>query len=95
MTLRLLAPPKVLADIAHATPDDIAKVVNSRGFQAIDALFNGQGKGANLDGVAGTAWGWLNAVTEYTDHHIRATSDENRTHSAWFGQGETLKLCRC
>jgi hypothetical protein len=66
-------------------------VVESRGFQSIQALFNGQGKGSNLDGVHGTAWGWLNAVTEYTDHHIRATSDENRIHSAWFGAGEALK----
>lgn len=91
LTLRLLAPPKVLADIAHASADDISKVVESKGFQSIQALFEGQGQGSNMDGVAGTQWGWLNAVTEYTDHHIRAQSDENRTHSAWFGAGEALK----
>ena len=91
LTLRLLAPAKVLADIAHASADDIAKVVEGRGFNSIMALFEGQGKGAKLDGVAGTAWGWLNACTEYADHHVRATSDENRTHSAWFGTGADLK----
>lgn len=90
LTLRLLAP-KSMADIPHATADDIAKVVESKGFRSIQALFEGQGQGAHLDGVQGTAWGWLNAVTEYADHHIRATSDENRTHSAWFGAGEALK----
>ncbi len=90
LTLQLMAP-KTLGDIAHASADDISKVVESKGFQSIQALFEGQGKGSTLDGVAGTQWGWLNAVTEYTDHHIRATSSENRTHSAWFGAGETLK----
>jgi phage/plasmid-like protein (TIGR03299 family) len=90
LTLQLMAP-KSLADIPHASADDIAKVTESRGFRSIQALFEGQGKGSTLDGVQGTAWGWLNAVTEYTDHHVRATSDENRTHSAWFGQGEALK----
>jgi hypothetical protein len=62
-----------------------------RGFDKIIGLFNGQGMGANLDGVRGTAWGWLNAVTEYSDHHVRATSAENRMASAQWGVGATLK----
>jgi hypothetical protein len=44
-----------------------------------------------LETAQETAWGWLNAVTEYADHHIRAHSDENRTASALWGQGDTLK----
>jgi phage/plasmid-like protein (TIGR03299 family) len=90
LALRLLAPAS-MKDIPHASADDIDKVVNSRGFGSIMALFEGQGKGATLDGVNGTAWGFLNAVTEYADHHVRATSAENRMHSAWFGTGADLK----
>ena len=51
----------------------------------------GEGRGAGVDGVKGTAWGFLNAVTEYADHHARATSDDNRKASAWFGPGDALK----
>lgn len=70
---------------------DIEKVTDSRAFKKILALFGGEGKGANLDGVKGTAWGFLNSVTEFSDFHARATSDDNRTNSAWFGAGDALK----
>jgi hypothetical protein len=54
-------------------------------------LFNGQGKGSNFETAHDTAWGWLNAVTEYVDHHSRTRSEENRTASALWGQGDALK----
>lgn len=63
----------------------------SRGFAKIMGLFNGAGKGAMLDGVYGTAWGLLNAVTEYTDHHVAARSDENRFISAQWGPSAEVK----
>lgn len=61
------------------------------GYSKVMALFNGAGMGARMDGVFGTRWGLLNAVTEYADHHIRAHSDENRFVSAQWGQGAKLK----
>lgn len=70
---------------------DADKVKESRGFLKVLDLFNGAGKGATLETARETAFGWLNAVTEYSDHHIRATSDENRTASALWGQGDALK----
>lgn len=63
----------------------------SKGFKTIMQLFNGAGKGAKLDGVAGTGWGVINSVTEYFDHHVRAQSSDNRLDSAWFGQGASAK----
>jgi phage/plasmid-like protein (TIGR03299 family) len=63
----------------------------SRGYKLILDLFNGGAKGANIDGVRGTAWGLLNAVTEYADFHIRASTQDNRLNSAWFGAGANLK----
>jgi phage/plasmid-like protein (TIGR03299 family) len=60
-------------------------------FTRIMELFNGGAKGYAFDTAHDTAWGWLNAVTEYADHHVRARSDENRQASALWGPGEALK----
>lgn len=61
-----------------------------RGYQKIMALFKGEAKGAELPGVSGTAWGLLNAITEYTDWH-RSSNDDARIRSAWFGTSDALK----
>lgn len=63
----------------------------SAGFAKIMALFQGQGRGATLETARETSWGWLNAVTEFVDHHARARNEENRLASALWGQGDTLK----
>lgn len=70
---------------------DADAIRESRGFIRVMELFNGAARGATLETAQETAWGWLNAVTEYADHHIRAHSDENRTASALWGQGDALK----
>lgn len=54
-------------------------------------LFNGKGRGSNLKSADGTAWGLVNAVTEYSDYHVRAHNTGTRLNSAWFGNGELLK----
>ena len=63
----------------------------SAAFDKIMSLFNGAGKGSNFETAHDTAWGWLNAVTEYADHHVRARTDENRKASALWGPGDALK----
>ena len=65
--------------------------VNERALKAVQHLYAGNGKGAMLSSSAGTAWGLLNSVTEFVDHHRRARNNDNRRDSAWFGQGATLK----
>ena len=69
--------------------DEVAR--ESAAFGKIMALFNGEGKGSNFETAHDTAWGWLNAVTEYADHHVRARTDENRQASALWGPGDALK----
>lgn len=48
--------------------------------------------GADKEGMRGTAYGWLQAATQYIDHGARAQSPANRFDSAMWGRGETLKL---
>jgi phage/plasmid-related protein TIGR03299 len=67
------------------------KVVNQRAIKRVQELFAGHGRGSDLVSSAGTAWGLLNSVTEFVDHHRRARSSDHRLDSAWFGPGATLK----
>ncbi|MCC7704868.1 DUF932 domain-containing protein, partial [Janthinobacterium sp. GW460P] len=64
---------------------------NERGMSKVLALFDGHGKGAELESSKGTAFGLLNSVTEFVDHQRRARSADYRLESAWFGQGAALK----
>lgn len=63
----------------------------SAGYNRVLGLFGGDGKGATLDTAWETGWGWLNAVTENFDQHVRSQSEENRIASAMWGQGDDMK----
>jgi phage/plasmid-like protein (TIGR03299 family) len=73
----------------HADPAQ--GLANERALKKVQALYDGQGRGAELASASGTAWGLLNAVTEFVDHERRARSQDYRLDSAWFGQGAALK----
>ncbi len=66
-------------------------LTNERALKKVQSLYDGQGRGAEFESTKQTAWGLLNAVTEFVDHERRARSTENRLDSAWFGQGAMLK----
>ena len=80
-----------MSDSAESELEVIQDMRDSRGFRTIMNLFQGAGKGANLEGVRGSAWGLINAFTEYSDFHARSRSQDNRLNSAWFGAGANLK----
>jgi phage/plasmid-like protein (TIGR03299 family) len=88
---------KILLELIPDPPAgvDPTRAQNSR--DAIQELYQ-LGTGAELPGVAGTAWGVLNAVTDFTSH-TRPTrgggkdpllTQEKRLDSVWFGSGDAL-----
>lgn len=82
---------RVLTYPASSAPGNSSTATNDRAIKAVHELFCGRGKGSGLPSASGTAWGMLNAVTEYIDHERRARSDDHRKDAAWFGAGATLK----
>ncbi len=54
-------------------------------------LYHGKAMGADLETARGTAWGLVNATTQFYDHESKTLSVDNRLNSAWFGAGATKK----
>lgn len=53
-------------------------------------LFQGEALGAQSAAAKGTAWGLLNAATQYYDHEA-GRSQDNRLYHAWFGAANKSK----
>jgi phage/plasmid-like protein (TIGR03299 family) len=82
---------RVLTYSVAATPNGNSSTINDRALKAVYELYLGRGKGADLASASSTAWGLVNSVTEYVDHHRRARSADHRMDAAWFGQGASIK----
>lgn len=75
----------------HAPVSPNGVRAGERAMKAAHELYYGKGMGAYLPSSRNTAYGLVNAVTEFVDHQRRARSDDHRLDSAWFGQGANLK----
>lgn len=82
---------RVLTYPVNPQADGIPTAINDRAMKAVQGLYVGRGKGSDMASASGTAWGLLNSVTEYVDHHRRARSSDHRLDAAWFGAGAALK----
>jgi len=77
--------------LTYAAPEGKTVVVNEQALATVRSLYEGGGRGALMASSRGTAWGVLNSVTEYVDHHRRSRSNDHRRDAAWFGQGAQVK----
>lgn len=68
----------------------VEQVRNSKGYQRILGLFKGGQLGSGQDAINGTAWGLLQATTQFVDHEQGRLPD-NRLDKAWFGVGAKFK----
>lgn len=62
----------------------------SKHYAKIISLFSGDQLGAEQQATKGTAWGALNAITQYVDHD-KGRDQSWRLQDAWFGLGGKLK----
>ena len=85
---------RMLADaMFDIQSDDEIESMPTRGKNILSNvvnLFDGQGIGSDMQSAAGTAWGMVNALTQFTDH-IQGNSVSTRLNSAWFGVGANSK----
>ena len=80
---------KVLFDVKAEEMEDMS--TKSKNIVTnVTNLFDGRGIGSEMASAQGTAWGLVNAITQYTDHSAGRTAS-SRMNSAWFGQGANLK----
>jgi phage/plasmid-like protein (TIGR03299 family) len=90
--LKALLPPP--AEVKPTKPGEPAPkapkpVDETKAYKEIMALFNGGAIGSDMPEANGTAFGLLNAVTEYVDH--KRGGDDTRLSTAWFGAGDGMK----
>jgi phage/plasmid-like protein (TIGR03299 family) len=76
---------------SHSGSSSVSGGFNERAMNKSKSLFEGHGRGAMLQSARGTAFGLLNAVTEFVDHERKAKSTDHRLDSAWFGTGAAVK----
>lgn len=84
---------KLLASIMIKGEVKEGEEISTKRFNQIKTvydLYSHAGKGSNLASSAGTAWGLVNAVTEWVDHQA-GNNVNNRFRSAQFGPGAAMK----
>lgn len=76
--------------VAEVTKAETERVQATVAFRTMMHLLT-DGAGAQLRTAAGTLWGALNAISEYTDHFAATRNDDNRFMSAQFGPKADVK----
>lgn len=71
--------------------DEVLEAQDARTIKSVFELYKGRGKGSGLVSADGTAWGLVNAVTEWADSSRKTKSLDHRLDSAWFGTTANIK----
>jgi hypothetical protein len=63
----------------------------ARAVSHVMDLFGGDATGYDMPGFKGTAWGWVNSVTEWVDHGAFAKTESHRISNSLLGKGDQRK----
>lgn len=97
--MRALSKAKISAEqairfVVDLVGDNARPLEDNKSIPAVGkilGLYAGNGRGSELASAHGTAWGIVNAISEYTDYHIG--KDQNRRlESAYAYGGANLKM---
>lgn len=83
---RLAARELTAAEMVETTQELLAVEKRTR---TVDAIVAAAQTGVGNSGA--TAWDWLNGVTEWTDHGVKAKTPSHRLNSAWFSYNAGVK----
>ena len=81
---------RIAAEVMRGNTEVLEYEEQNRRTRRVLDLYNGEGMGAELPSANGTAWGLLNAVTQYMDHEY-GRSQNNRLANSWLRGGEAVK----
>lgn len=82
---------KFMVDILGNPEKDLQDQANNiKAVATAYQLYKGKGRGSDMKSSEGTAWGLVNAVTEYVDH-LAGTSQDSRLYLGLFYDGSYLK----
>lgn len=81
---------KLLAEAMGVKEGEEVSTKKFNQIKTIFDLYSYAGKGVQMRSASGTAWGLVNAMTEYVDHQS-GNNTNNRFRSAQFGPGAALK----
>ena len=71
-------------------PEGRSRTIRLANMQTFEELLV-KGKGTEIPGVAGTAYGMLNAYTEWADFHSQVRGTDDRTNAIVFGNAAANK----
>jgi phage/plasmid-like protein (TIGR03299 family) len=92
MQLRTITSEELLGYVQKLVPDnDEAQHYNTRTRNIREKILELHEGGAGAEWTRGTAFGLVNAVSEFTDHVQHTGNPEKRLQSVWFGSGLGLK----
>jgi len=84
---------KALVERLFPNPEDAEEGEVTAASKKRDAVVELFTTGMGHDKIQGTAWAAMNAVSEYTDHHMKMNnpSQDKKLERVWFGKSANLK----
>ena len=77
-------------EVEALSPVDVEEMKDNTTMKKILGVYR---TGEGQEGITGTAWGVVNAVTRYLDHETRTKDDHVRVRKAWIeGSREKVKI---